>query len=239
MQVSGSAIDRVFAPPILPPRRFRGAIDAIFTLAVGSVCAFALTLGPAPLNTVAASSAAADSFAGHSDPAPDLPLLPAEIDSEDSVDDQAEDVPMPTPDAPGDAVAQSPVGAQTPKPPAAARTPQDAKQAQEPPGPPRAKPSPKAPQPQKPNVLSRLSVPELISPSAAGSVVQTFRLASGLDAFVSAEDCAQSTVHASVSVTPSALLAPGLAKKSLAPDPAYATVSGATGALTVTVHACK
>src|SRR5690554_875502 len=77
-------IGRVFTQPVAPPRRFRGAIDAALTLALGSVCAFALTLGPAPLNTVAPSSAAAASFAGYLDPSQGTAILPAEVDSDDS-----------------------------------------------------------------------------------------------------------------------------------------------------------
>lgn len=233
IQVSGSAIERVFTLSTLPPRRFRGALDAALTLALGSACAFALTLGPAPLNTVAVSSAADASLGGQFDPSPGLPLVPAEVGSEGSSSEQ--DETRPTPSA-SDLVAQSTVDSSTAGPPAPAKSPQKAEQPPASPPAPKVERPQKAQQPQKPNTAD---APELISPSAALSVVQNYRLGAGLAAFVTADACAQSTVYASVAVTPSALLPPGLAKKSLAPDPAFATVSGTTGALTVTVHACQ
>jgi hypothetical protein len=249
MQVSGSAIDRVFNPPIAPPRRFRGAIDAALTLALGSVCAFALTLGPAPLNTVAVSSAAAASFTGQFGPSSDAPLLPAEIDSQERGRDRAEDA-KPTPSATRDSGTRPPKGSSTGEPHSSTPKPQDAKgpsksqKPSKPPGhgkpphahrPPKAQPEQKA-KPAKP--AKSKSSPQTVSPSAALSLVQDYRVASGLDAFVPANECTQATVHSSVTVTPPASLPPGQAKKSLAPDPAFATVSGAPGAPTVTVHAC-
>jgi len=149
MQVAGSAIDRVFHPPSVPVRRFAGVIDAAFTLAIGSVCAFGLTLGPAPLNTVGVSSAAAAGLA-----------------------------------------------------PAASST-------------------------------------MWFTPAAAIRFVEAYRLDAGLDAFVPAEACADLGMHATVPVTPLSPLSPELVDKSLVPDPAYATVSGEPGAVSVIIHACQ
>lgn len=227
MQVSGSSIARVFTQPVAPPRKFRGVIDTALTLALGSVCAFALTLGPAPLNTVAASSAAAASFAGHFDPAQETALLPAEVgDSNDTDETQAEEESRPTPtptpsvSTTNEPVAQSPVGSASPTAPGAARKAEKAAH----------------PQPHAPKVAAP---PQGVTESAALTIVETFRFASGLSAFVSADACIQPTVHANVTVTPNGVLPSGQAKQSLAPDPAHATVGTGPGALSVTIYACE
>ena len=147
MQVTGSAIDRVLHPPSVPVRRFAGVIDAAFTLAIGSVCAFGLTLGPAPLNTVGVASAAAAA-----------PAAPSTM---------------------------------------------------------------------------------WFTPAAAIGFVEAYRLEAGLDAFVPADTCADVGTHATVPVTPLSPLAPELVDKSLVPDPAFATMSGEAGAVSVTIHACR
>src|SRR5690554_813159 len=153
MHVTGSAIDRVFTQPILPPRRFRGVVDAALTLALGCVCAFGLTFGPAPLNTVAASSAASASFTGNFDPTPGLALLPAGADADsDSASDSGsepgagdsgsvQDGVVPAPNAGGDAVSQSPGESSTVVPPA-----ESAKKVKDQPAQ-KAKPKPPVPSP--------------------------------------------------------------------------------------------
>ncbi|MEX1078736.1 MAG: hypothetical protein WED09_06465 [Homoserinimonas sp.] len=90
IDVPGSAIDRVFHPPVVPVRRFRRAIDNVLTLALGPICAFALTLGPAPLNTFTASSATATTFGERFEPSPEAQLVPAQVDSDTSVENQQE-----------------------------------------------------------------------------------------------------------------------------------------------------
>lgn len=244
MQGSGSAIDRVFNTPVAPVRRFRGAIDATLTLALGSVCAFALTLGPAPLNTVALASSPAPALSGGFDPSPTAPLTPADVEVDEPADEHATATtePAPNADAPVEASTEPPApaeppvastkGDQAPKPEKAAKsgTPPKAHTPSKPQGPSTAQ------KPQKPKTSGS---PALISASAALTVVDSYRQASGLPAFVSPDDCALSTEYASVKVTPSLLLPPGLAKKTLAADPAYATVAGGPGALTVTIHACR
>ena len=70
------------------------------------------------------------------------------------------------------------------------------------------------------------------------TIVETFRVASGLSAFVAADACAQPTVHSTVAVAANGLLAAAQAKKALAPDPAHATVNSGPGALSVTVYSC-
>src|SRR5690554_2326312 len=164
-------IGRVFTQPVAPPRKFRGAIDAALTLALGSVCAFALTLGPAPLNTVAASSAAAASFAGHFDPAPGSSWLPVEVAEDDadaqgqSAEDEAESAPpAPTPGhtAAGEDVPVPPAAQAPPAPPAPppAQPPGQAKKAEKPPPPPaQREPGP----------------PPGITASAAVTIVETMR----------------------------------------------------------------
>src|SRR5690554_743573 len=90
VQVAGSAIDRVFAQPMVPARRFRGAIDTVLTLALGSVCAFGLTLGPAPMNTVALSAPTTSSAGGMFDPDSTAVLVPDDVDSADSGNDASD-----------------------------------------------------------------------------------------------------------------------------------------------------
>jgi hypothetical protein len=223
MQVAGSAIERVLNPPIAPARRFGGLIDTALTLAFGSICAFGLTLGPAPLNTVAVSSAAAASFSGQLDLTPDGTALPPGEVEANGPDDADADAPAastvteantvrePTTN---DALAKAPVAA---APPAAAKS-------QEPPRPP---------------AQDRPAPPPGTTSAAALTIVESHRLSAGLDEFVSAEACERPSVHTTLVVTPPAVLPPGLAKQSLAPDPAYATVSSGPGALSVTIHACE
>lgn len=227
MQVSGFGIGRVFTQPVAPPRRFRRAIDAALTLALGSVCAFALTLGPAPLNTVAVSSAAAASFAGYLSPSPGTAVLPAEVDDSDesngstSTGEQQGDSTAPdgrtseastgqvpaesskNSSSPGAAKkaekAQSKVPGQPPHasttgPPPHAGTPSPPPHASNP-GPP--------PQAAVPGPQLRVQVPappQGITGAVALTIVETFRVASGLSTFVSAGACAQPTVHSTVTV---------------------------------------
>src|SRR5690554_4138449 len=87
MHVAGSSIDRVFNQPIAPARKFRGTIDAALTLALGSVCAFALTLGPAPMNTVALSAPAVSATGGSLDPGSGTLPMPDTIDQSAPGDD--------------------------------------------------------------------------------------------------------------------------------------------------------
>lgn len=237
MQLSGSAIERVFTQPVVPARRFRGAIDTAFTLALGSVCAFALTLGPAPLNTVAASSPAAASLAGHFDPVPEFSLLPAEVGQDEPEEESSE---SPTPSATDKPDPQGSPNA-PPGPPGAATKPGAAKKAE----PPttltdKAEKTVQVPVPSVP----RVKVPEAATPlpeataSAALTVVEMFRMAYGLSAFVSAAECSGSTVYASVTVI-DGVLPLGQAMSSLAPDPAYATGGEGLDDPSVTVYACR
>src|SRR5690554_1448170 len=230
-------IGRVFTQPVAPPRKFRGAIDAALTLALGSVCAFALTLGPAPLNTVAASSAAAASFAGYLDPSQGTALLPADVDdSEDSngstsTSEQQDD--SSTSDAPASGesttVAPSESSAKATSPGAAKNT--DKSQSTKPdknqsnvpgppphagttgppphagtPGPPphaaTPGPPPHAAVPGPPPHAQAPAPPQGVSGSVALTIVETFRVASGLSACVSADAGAQPTVQCSVTVAP-------------------------------------
>src|SRR5690606_1293095 len=105
-------------------------------------------------------------------------------------------------------------------------------------------PQAQQPQAQQPQHRSPATPPENAAgpqfrvQSTALSVVENFRVASGLGAFVAATDCAQPVMHAAVKVTPSLSLPPGLSTKSLAPDPAFATVDTGPGAVAVTVFRC-
>ncbi len=230
-QVAGSAIDRVFNPPTAPARRFRGALDAALTLAVGSVCAFGLTLGPAPLNTLALASAAAPVVSAPGGGAHASPFLLAEVDDDSSGENASDEQSTPPP------VAADEEGghrqSEQPQPvPSAVETGKTGKA---------AKPAP-APQPEAPVAPT---VPEVVAsapppPAAVGplAVVEAVRTASGLERFVAAGSCTEPTVFAHVHVTPSGQLPPGLAKKTLAPDPAYATVGEAQGVTPVTIYAC-
>jgi hypothetical protein len=232
MQITGSAIDRVFNPAVAPTSKFAGLIDTALALGLGSICAFALTLGPAPLNTVAASSAAAASLSAHLDPSPVAPLL--DVDRETPGAEAQEETPGSDLTPPSASLGTSPDAS-------ASAAPGDSVVPQK---------STAAPAPRQPGTETKVEAPppasKPVAPVQTGTgtdplgVVEAYRLASGLPAFVSAEACGQSRVHASVVVTPNEQLPPGQAKKSLAPHPAYATAdSNGPGAISVTIHACQ
>ncbi|MHA6667433.1 hypothetical protein ACX3O0_01040 [Homoserinimonas sp. A447] len=83
------------------------------------------------------------------------------------------------------------------------------------------------------------SPPQGVAGSAVVSIMESFRVASGLAAFVAADACTRPTLHATVTVGANGAFAPGEAKMSLAPDPAHATVGISAGSLSVTVYACE
>jgi len=238
MHVAGSSIDRVFNQPIAPARKFRGTIDAALTLALGSVCAFGLTLGPAPMNTVALSAPASSSAVGNVDPEPGTVLMPNDVDGAGT-------------DSTGDEVPGSsfrprlPANSENTEPASGAPAAEASAPAQPAPTPSRPlgkQPPPQGQQPQhrSPAMPSENAAgPQFKVQSTALSVVENFRVASGLGAFVAAADCAQPVIHAVVTVTPSLSLPPGLSTKSLAPDPAFAAVGTGQGAAAVTVFRCE
>jgi hypothetical protein len=242
MHVAGSSIDRVFNQPIAPARKFRGTIDAALTLAFGSVCAFGLTLGPAPMNTVALSAPASSSAVGNVDPEQGTVLAPGDVDGA-GTDSTGDEVPG------ASFRPRLPASSENTEPASVAPSAEASAPAQPAPAPnhPLGKQPP--PQAQQPQVQQPQHGPLATPPeNAAGpqfkvqstalSVVENFRVASGLGAFVAAADCAQPVVHAVVKVTPSHSLPPGLSTKSLAPDPAFATVGTGPGAGAVTVFRC-
>src|SRR5690554_3411483 len=240
MHVAGSSIDRVFNQPIAPARKFRGTIDAALTLALGSVCALGLTLGPAPMNTVALSAPSASSASGPIDPAPETVLVPGEVDNAGASDKAPEYSSRPGSPANSDTAEPAPSEPPAPaEPPAPVEPRRESTNPSHPldKQPPPQRNRPQHPTPAEPN--HKATGPQLTDRATALSVVQNYRIASGLGAFVAAGDCAQPVVHSVVPVTPSLTLPPGAAKKSLAPDPAFATVDNGPGALKVTVYRCQ
>lgn len=240
-QVAGSSIDRVFNQPITPARKFRGTIDAALTLALGSVCAFGLTLGPAPMNTVALSAPATSSAIGNVDPEQGTVLVPNDVDG-DGANSTGDEAPGASyrPRLPASSENTDPVSAAPPAESASPATPLP--ESSHPSHPLGKQPPPQAqgPQAQSPATpLDNATGSQFKVQSTALSVVENFRVASGLGEFVGAADCAQPVVHAVVTVTPSLTLPPGLSKKSLAPDPAYATVGTGPGAAAVTIFRCQ
>jgi len=223
-----------------PARKFRGTIDAALTLALGSVCAFGLTLGPAPMNTVALSAPATSSAAGNVDPVQGTVLVPNEVDGNgaNSTGDDARGASY-RPRLPASSENTDPVSAAPPAESSSPATPTpESSHPSHPLGkqPPAQAQRPQAPSPATPQ--DNATGPQFRVQSSALSVVENFRVASGLGAFVAAGDCAQPVVHSVVTVTPSLTLPPGLSKKSLVPDPAYATVGTGPGAAAVTVFRC-
>lgn len=247
MHVTGKSIDRVFNQPIAPARKFRGTIDAALTLALGSVCAFGLTLGPAPMNTVALSAPAVSSAIGTVDPEEGTLLVPNDVDGGDAAraGDKAPGTSFrprlpasseSTEAAPVAPVAEASAASKTGTEPGnpshpLGKQPQGNQGHQTP---------PQAHQTQHPSApLDNAAGPQFRAQASALSVVENFRLASGLGSFVGAGDCAQPVLHAVVTVTPNLELPPGLSKKSLAPDPAFATLGDGPGAAAVTVFRCE
>ena len=220
-------IERVMNPPTAQPRRFGGLLDTVFTVALGTVCAFALTLGPAPLNTVAVTSAAAETFA-QLEPAPaGVPLAADEVEADPPASNQgAKEDPAPwgssEPVRPGPAVVDNSTG----NAPVAPNLPGDT--------------SSTIPTPAAPVTPPAQAVVDGAAVSPAVAIVEAYRTASGLPRFVTADACANPTAHSTVQVTPSALLPPGLAKKSLAPHPAFAAAEdNGLGAVAVTIYSCQ
>lgn len=248
MQISGIGIGRVFTQPVAAPRKFHGAIDAALTLALGSVCAFALTLGPAPLNTVAPSSAAASSFAGYLDPSQGSAVLPAEVDNSDGSngststgEQQGDSVAL---DGETSAVSPSQAARESSKyanSPGAARK-AEKRQSKVPVPPPHASvsgPPPHATAPAPPPHAQVPVPPHGVTGAVALEIVETFRVVSGLSAFVSADACAQPVAHSTVAIVANGLLAAAQAKTTLAPDPARAMATSGPGTLSVTVYTCE
>lgn len=225
---AGITIERVLNPTILPARRFRGVVDTVFTLALGSICAFALTLGPAPLNTLAASSDAPAAFEGVDQAAASGSLLPREIRTDSSTVHQREAANQRSTDRSSEA-------------PPEGRIPVPETESQSPGAHMPTVPAPALPIPAPivPDVQSGAAVPSQAA-AAALAIVESYRTASGLKPFVDSVSCAVPLVHVTVHVTPSELLPIGLAVTSLVPDPAHASAQETGGGpVTVTVYTCK
>ena len=224
---AGISIERVLTPPTVPQRRFRGLLDTVFTVALGSVCAFALTLGPAPLNTVAVTSAAAETFAeldaapASGPPATEGVERHQPAADEASRDDQSprnsEEAARPGTDAVDNSTGGTALFPVSPREGAS------------------VVPIPAAPV--APPVLG--SVAETTQ-SAAVAIVEAYRTASGLPGFVAADACINPAVHSVVQVTPPTMLSLGFGQKSLAAHPAFAAVEdNGLGAIAVTIYTCQ
>src|SRR5690554_1832405 len=159
-QVAGIAIDRVFNPPIAPARKFRGTIDAALTLALGSVCAFGLTFGPAPMNTVALSAPTASSAGGMLEPDSTTILVPDDVENADSGDELPDESFRQRLPATSDSTQAAPVDV-----PAEVATPAEAPQGATSPSHPQGKQPPQHPSPAKPK--DNAASPQFISPASA------------------------------------------------------------------------
>lgn len=244
-RVAGTSIDRVFTRPILPARRLHSALDAALAVALGSVCAFGLTLGPAPLNTVALSAPAMSSPGGTLGSEPGELLATDdpddEVDNVDSGNDPAGTSFRPRLPAHSERTEPLPVAPPTVSVAPAKPNPRSSK----PSVPPRTQP-PQQQQPQTPPQLPSVAQPQddntaqpfSIQPTAV-SVVEEYRIASGLGGFVAESACGQPVVHSVVDLPPSLVLPPGTAPATLARDPAFATASEGAGAVTVTIFRCQ
>lgn len=225
----GITVERVFNPTIVPARRFRGVVDTVFTLALGSICAFALTLGPAPLNTFAASSDASASFEGLDQAAASGSLLPSEVRTDSSTVHQRE------------AAGQRATDTSSGSPPTATiPTPEAESQSPSAPAPPAAAPALPMTTPDASDLHSGAGVVNQVTTAAALAIVETYRTASGLSPFVDSVDCGTPLAQATVLVTPPSLLPSGLANQSLLPDPAHASAQDTgNGPVTVTIFSCQ
>src|SRR5690554_6735909 len=238
VQVAGSAIDRVFTQPMVPARRFRGAIDTVLTLALGSVCALGLTLGPVPMNTVALSAPSTSSAGGAFNPESAAVLVPGDVDSADSGSEASDDSSRPRLPASSGRAAPAPVTS-PPETSAPANPNAEPGNNQHPQGNQHPPQSQKSQHPSPAHPHDNGTAPQFKAQSTAVKVVETYRIASGLGAFVAEGKCAQPVVHSVVMVTPSVALPPGLAAKSLAPDPAFATAVDGPGTVAVTIFRCQ
>ncbi len=231
--------------PLVYPRRLRTMIDAVFTVAVGAVCACALTLGPVPVNTVAATTAlSADAGQGGFDqadkgvvgtPTTAPPRDPAE---DNRAEDDAADSDVPAPEPSDDPGTEASVKTSTP--PAASARPQSGEKRDE-----ASEPAPVGPV----RDFRARPAPDDYNPAAAKfgtepskallTTIDAFRVASGLSALVGTASCHNPSLHAEVRLTPGGTLPPSRARATLAPGSAHATVTTAgDGRMTVNVYAC-
>jgi hypothetical protein len=218
--------------------RLRTMFDTVFAVAIGSVCACALTLGPVPVNTVSPPSsltAGAFELGDHAAAAPSDLEQPTRPDAPSSDAPAAE---FPAPDQPR-------ATAQVPPPGPVVAPPQAHAPGAHPPGSnEQAKPHTDVPAEARRAAPSKKLTPphpKFAEDPGEGavSIINELRTANGLKALLTEQQCAAPTLQAIVQLTPGLTLPPKQAQAGLLPDPASASVETVAGRTVVNLFSCS